>query len=186
LNKTKLIVFAAIALGFMLISKPVYFYGKGILAESLIQDAWEKTKVSQQDEKPWGWADIHPVGHISIPAVGISHIVLDNISGQSLAFGPGHLSNSATPGASGNIVIAGHRDSFFRPLKDIKVGDMIKLESKYNTQYYDVREIVPTHANDIYWAEDTDYDCITLITCYPFNYIGEAEERFIVRARVVE
>ena len=73
--------------------------------------------MSQQDEKPWGWADMHPVGHISIPSVGLSSIVLDNISGEALAFGPGHLSNSATPGKSGNIVIAGHRDSFFRSLK---------------------------------------------------------------------
>ena len=47
-------------------------------------------------------------------------------------------------------------------------------------------EVVPTHADDIYWVEDTDYDCITLITCYPFDYIGEAKERFIVRARLVE
>lgn len=186
MSKTKIISFAIIGLGLILISKPIYFYGKGILANKLLENAWEKTRVNKTTEKPWNWADIYPVGHLSVPSVGISNVVLNNISGEALAFGPGHLSNTALPGESGNIVIAGHRDSFFRPLKKIKAGDLIKLESKLKTEYYNVIEIVPTNADDIFWVENTDHDYITLITCYPFNYIGAAEDRFIVRAELID
>ena len=58
---------------------------------------------------------------------------------------------------------------------------MIKLESQFATQYYTASEITPTAGNDIYWVDETETDCITLITCYPFNYAGQADDRFIVR-----
>ncbi len=186
MNKGRIIPFVIIGIGLLILSRPVYFYGKGILAESLLNNAWAETKRTHKIEKPWRWADFHPIGRISIPSISLSSVVVDNISVEALAFGPGHLSNSATIGEGGNIVIAGHRDSYFRSLKDIKLGDLIQLESKYNIQYYEVKETVPTHASDIYWVENTDYNCLTLVTCYPFNYIGEADERFIVRAELID
>lgn len=102
-----------------------------------------------------------------------------------MAFGPGHLSNTAKPGALGNVVLAGHRDSHFRKLKKIKKNDLIKLESASKSSFYIVTDITPTSGDDIYWTEDTGADVLTLITCYPFNYVGKAEERFIVRGELV-
>ena len=172
--------------GFFLVGKSVYFYGKGKLAEFLLENAWERTKSEKTVQSPWEWADTHPVGKLIIASVEIENVVLNSVSGEALAFGPGHLSNSALPGGSGNIVIAGHRDSFFRPLKDIRVGDRIELESRFTTQVFSVTEIRPTSGDDIYWIDETDEDCITLITCYPFNYVGKAKDRFIVRGSIVD
>ena len=124
---------------------------------------------------------MHPVGRIEIESVGLSSVVLNTISGEALAFGPGHLSSTPGPGRSGNIVLAGHRDGHFRKLKDVQEGDLIKLESQFATQYFTVTEITPTAGDDIYWVDETETDCITLITCYPFNYAGQAEDRFVVR-----
>jgi sortase A len=175
-----------ILLGFFLVGKSAYFYGKGKLAGILLEKAWERTKSEKTVQEPWEWADTHPVGKLKISSVGIDAVVLKGVSGEALAFGPGHLANSAPPGTSGNIVIAGHRDSFFRPLKDIKVGDKIILESTFSTQSFAVSEVMPTAGDDIYWIDETEDDCITLITCYPFNYVGKAKDRFIVRGSLVD
>ncbi|MBT3216077.1 MAG: class GN sortase [Candidatus Marinimicrobia bacterium] len=175
-----------ILLGFILVGKSTYYYGKGKLASILLEKAWERTKSEKTVQNPWEWADTHPVGKLTINSVGIENVVLGGVSGEALAFGPGHLSNSSRPGSSGNIVIAGHRDSFFRPLKDIKIGDTIELESTFATQSFTVSEVRPVFGDDIYWIDETENDCITLITCYPFNHVGKARDRFIVRGLIVD
>ena len=172
---------ALVLLGGLLVSKSVYYYGKGALANVLLTRAWEKSIETKSHHNPWSWADMHPVGKIVIESVGLSSVVLNTISGEALAFGPGHLSSTPGPGRPGNIVLAGHRDGHFRKLKDVKKGDLIKLESQFAAQYYTVTEITPTVGDDIYWVDETATDCITLITCYPFNYAGQADDRFIVR-----
>jgi len=175
---------ALVLLGGLLVSKSVYYYGKGALANVLLTRAWEKSKETKSHHNPWSWADMHPVGRIEIESVGLSSVVLNTISGEALAFGPGHLSSTPKPGRPGNIVLAGHRDGHFRKLKNVQEGDLIKLESQFATQNYTVTEITPTAGNDIYWVDETETDCITLITCYPFNYVGQADDRFVVRGMI--
>lgn len=111
---------------------------------------------------------------------------MNQISDEALTFGPGHLSSTSLPGQSGNIVIAGHRDGHFNKLKSIKKNDVISIEGMNQSEFYIVTEITPTSGQDIYWTEQTEYDVITLITCYPFHYIGEAGDRFIVRAEKLD
>ncbi len=185
-NLYRILPAVLVLFGFVLVGKSAYFYGKGKLAEFLLDKAWERTKAEKTVQEPWEWADTHPVGKLKIASVGIDAVVLKGVSGEALAFGPGHLSSSPSPGSRGNIVIAGHRDSFFRPLKDVKVGDRIELESMFAAQNYIVSEVRPTSGDDIYWIEETEADCITLITCYPFDYVGKAKDRFIVRGSIVD
>ena len=171
--------------GVFLVGRSVFYYAKGITAKMLIENAWEETRAIHDEVKPWEWADFHPVGRIEVESIGLDCVVLDKISGEALAFGPGHLSNTAKPGALGNVVLAGHRDGHFRKLKKIKKNDLIKLESAAKASFYIVTEITPTAGDDIYWTEETGGDVLTLLTCYPFNFVGKADERFVVRGKLV-
>ncbi|MGL5531243.1 MAG: class D sortase, partial [Culicoidibacterales bacterium] len=100
--------------------------------------------------------------------------------------GVGHFSGSTLPGESGNVILDGHRDTMLYPLKDIAVNDEIFIETNYGTYKYRVNEItiVPANAEGILKTED--YEKLTLYTCYPFNYIGNSPERFIVTAEFVD
>jgi len=172
--------------GVFLAGRSVFYYSKGIAANMLIKNAWEETRETHAVVKPWSWADFHPVASLEIESIGLDCVVLNSISGEALAFGPGHLSNTAKPGTEGNVVLAGHRDSHFRKLKKIKKDDLIKLESVFGSSFYIVIEVTPAAGDDIYWTEDIGADVLTLITCYPFNYVGKAEDRYIIRGELID
>jgi sortase A len=174
-----------LAIGAFFIGKSLFYYSKGLAAQYFIENAWKITKESQIETKPWSWADFNPVAKLEIESIGLNCIVMNQISGEALTFGPGHLSTTAKPGQSGNMVIAGHRDGHFNRLRSIQKNDIIKLGTMAEKVFYIVTEILTTSNQDIYWTEDTKSDVITLITCYPFNFIGDADDRFIVRAEKI-
>jgi sortase A len=123
------------------------------------------------------------IGRIEIPRIGISVIVLEGDDQRTLRRGAGHIPGTALPGKEGNVAIAAHRNTFFRPLRNIRKNDVILLSSVESTSLYRVEstEVVePTHAEVL---DNTDKPTLTLITCYPFFYVGAAPNRFIVRAR---
>ena len=127
------------------------------------------------------------IADLSIPRIQLSAVVLHGSDSQTLRRGPGHLEHTALPGESGNVVIAGHRDSFFRPLRNVELGDDIFLDSPYGRFHYRVTSIRVVNPHDLSVLEPTDSATLTLITCYPFWVLGNAPDRFIVRAaRVVE
>ena len=131
---------------------------------------------------PKGAAEGSLVGRIDIPRLDLSAIVFEGTSDDTLARGVGHLSGSAVPGAPGNLVLAGHRDTFFRELRDIHQGDLISVKAPDGVYQYSVDStdiVQPTQTEVIKPTVDTT---LTLVTCYPFSYIGNAPERFIVRA----
>jgi sortase A len=150
-----------------------YIHAKAILAQVLLETAWDKTvHHGQQEVKPWPWADTWPISRLGVPGLGIDRIVLAGASGSSLAFGPGHLFGSSLPGQQGNTVIAGHRDTHFRFLKDIQQGELIQLQSlSGRTIEYEVSEIIIAHEKQAEYLADTPDNTLTLITCYPFNAI---------------
>lgn len=122
------------------------------------------------------------VGRIDIPRLDLSVIVFEGTSDDTLARGVGHLHGTASPGQIGNLVLAAHRDTFFRGLRDIRKGDEISVKAPDGDYQYSVDStsiVKPTQTEVI---RPTDDATLTLITCYPFNYIGAAPERFIVRA----
>ena len=126
-----------------------------------------------------------PIGALSIPRVHLSAVVLHGSDARTLRRGPGHLENSARPGDPGNMVIAGHRDSFFRPLRHIRAGDDIFLEAPEGTFHYRVTSVRVVQPGDLSVLAKTRQSVLTLITCYPFSVFGNAPERFVVRATAV-
>ena len=123
---------------------------------------------------------------LRIPSRQIEVAVFDSVDEVALNRGSGHVASTALPGEDGNIAIAGHRDGYFRGLKDIAVGDEIELASLAGEQTFTVYGIDIVDPLDISVLGPTDETVITLITCYPFYYVGSAPDRFIVRARLVK
>jgi sortase A len=171
--------------GSLLVVKSGYFYAKGVLAQILLENTWAESKKTKKIIKAWSWADTYPVGRLSIPSINFSRVVLQGTNNESLAFGPGHISSSSKPGENGNIAIVGHRDSFFRKLGQINKGEIIKLESLSTVQTYIVNDIQITKPKNTEWIENSLDNVITLITCYPFDFVGSAPKRYIVRGKII-
>jgi len=127
-----------------------------------------------------------PIGELLIPRVHLSSIVLHGSDTQTLRRGPGHLEQTALPGEPGNVAIAGHRDTFFRQLRDVKVGDDIFLNTARGRFHYQIAWAHVVGAHDVSVLEPTTVDALTLVTCYPFWVLGPAPDRFVVRATRIE
>jgi len=122
------------------------------------------------------------IGEIDIPDVGISAAILEGSDEHSLRLGVGHIPGTALPGSSGNVSLAAHRDTFFRPLRKIKKNDEIHLITYDNSYNYRVDWIRVVPPDDINVLRPSKEPTLTLITCYPFYFVGSAPERFVVRA----
>jgi len=127
-------------------------------------------------------ADRTPVAVLRIPEIRLVVAVLDGADDFTLNRGVGLIAGTARPGESGNVGIAGHRDGFFRGLKDIAVGDVIELELLSGTETYAVTEISIVDPDQTEVLQPTAEPSITLVTCYPFYFVGSAPRRYIVRA----
>ncbi len=123
------------------------------------------------------------IGRIKIPRVGVSAIVLHGIGNKTLRRGVGHIPGTPLPAHGGNFGLAGHRDSFFRELKDIRRDDIIELTTLDGTFEYKVEWTKIVAPEDTYVLADEGTPALTLVTCYPFYYVGSAPQRFIVRAQ---
>ena len=126
------------------------------------------------------------IGRIKIPRVGVSAIVLHGVGSKTLRRGVGHIPGTPLPEHGGNIGLAGHRDSFFRALKDIRQNDTIELTTLDGTFEYKVEWTKIVTPKETGVLADEGAPALTLVTCYPFYYVGSAPKRFIVRARRIE
>lgn len=126
-----------------------------------------------------------PIGALSIPKLALGAIVLHGSDTKTLRHAPGHLEDTALPGEAGNVVIAGHRDSFFRGLGEVIEGDDIFIDTADRHLHYRVTSTRVVNAHDVSVLEHTDDAILTLITCYPFWVLGPAPDRFVVRAALV-
>jgi sortase A len=127
-------------------------------------------------------ADRAPVAVLRIPEIRLEVAVLDGTDDFTLNRGVGPIAGTSRPGEAGNVGIAGHRDGFFRGLKDIAVGDLIELELLSGTEFYAVTEISIVDPDQTEVLQPTAEPSITLVTCYPFYFVGSAPRRYIVRA----
>lgn len=126
------------------------------------------------------------VGRVAIPRVGVSAIVREGDDATILRRAVGHIPGTALPGAKGNAALAGHRDTFFRGLRHIRNGDEIVLSAATGDAHYVVRNTRIVDPSDVSVLAPTQGPALTLITCYPFNYIGAAPRRFVVYAERAE
>ena len=122
------------------------------------------------------------LGRIEIPRIGLSVIVLEGTESRTLKHGVGHIQGTALPGEPGNIGIAGHRDTYFRGLKDVRASDEIQIQTAAGITRYEVDWIQITVPSDVSIVSSATGSALTLVTCYPFHYIGAAPERFVVHA----
>ena len=135
--------------------------------------AWQRTLTLPRED---------PLAVLHIPRIGLDVPVLKGTSDATLDRGAGHIEDTAMPGTGGNSGIAGHRDGFFRGLKDVNVGDAIELETLQETQTYRIERTWIVNPDDVSVLDPTPAQSITLVTCYPFYFVGSAPQRFIVRA----
>jgi sortase A len=124
------------------------------------------------------------IGRIAIPRLGISAMVKEGIDDRTLGLAVGHIPSTAMPGETGNIGLAAHRDNLFRSLKDIARDDEITLTTLDNTYTYRVVSFTVVNPDDVsVLAPSSGENTLTLVTCYPFYFVGHAPKRFVVRAR---
>ena len=135
--------------------------------------AWQSTLTLPRDV---------PLAVLRIARIHLVVPVLEGTSDVTLNRGVGHIEETAMPGTGGNSGIAGHRDGFFRGLKDVGLGDAIELETLHGKQIYRIERAWIVNPEDVSVLDPTPEDSITLVTCYPFYFVGSAPQRYIVRA----
>jgi sortase A len=123
-----------------------------------------------------------PLGRIEIASIGLSTMVMEGIDSAALRLGVGHIPGTALPGQPGNVALAGHRDTFFRGLRNIHQGDEILLETLNGSYRYRVELTRVVAADDVEALKSSGEATLTLVTCYPFYFVGPAPRRYIVRA----
>lgn len=122
------------------------------------------------------------IGRVEIPRLRLSDVVFQGTDSATLGRGVGHVESTALPGRTGNVVLAAHRDSFFRDLRNIRKGDVVKVTTVAGPRTYRVDSTDVVKPTETRVLNPTAQPTLTLITCYPFYYIGHAPKRFIVRA----
>ncbi len=127
-----------------------------------------------------------PIGTISIPSVDIEVTAYHGDSETEFRKGVGHYAGSFYPGQDGNILIAGHRNSFFRNFEYLEIGDTVNFETTYGRFTYTITEFKIIKGSDNSIAKDTTQEQLTMYTCYPFTYIGNAPERYVVIAELTD
>ena len=137
-------------------------------------------KIKKKREAPA--VDPTALGRIEIPRLGVKAIVKEGADEGTLARAVGLVRGSARPGEVGNMVLAGHRDTFFRPLRDIKVNDRIRMVVPPNTYEYEVQSLRVVVPEETSVLDSKGIEELTLVTCFPFRFIGPAPDRFIVSA----
>jgi sortase A len=156
---------------------------KAHLAQWLIKSSWAKSLETHQIVKPWPWADTWPVAKIIFPS-GEAYFVLKGSTGNSLAFGPGHVSSTALPGEDGASVIAGHRDTHFALLENLRSGQKIKVQNKAGEWFtFEINKQWIANSNLESLYVNNQQSSLLLITCYPFNALMPGgDQRFLVSA----
>ncbi len=165
---------ALCAAGFALFGGAGYIHAKAWLAGALLDHAWAQRLdgAGPADARPWPWADTAPLARLQVPRLGIDRIVLAGASGRTLAFGAAHLDGTAEPGARGNSVITGHRDTHFAFLQHLGSGDILRLQAadgEWQTYRVTGSEIFDARIARLDTAADRNV--MTLVTCYPFDAV---------------
>ncbi|HEY1910936.1 MAG TPA: class D sortase [Vicinamibacterales bacterium] len=126
------------------------------------------------------------LGRLEAPSVQLSATLLEGSDDGTLSRGAGHIEDTPLPGQAGNIGIAGHRDTIFRPLRRVHVGDPLSLTTADRIYRYRISKTSIVGPDDVYVLDPTKDPTLTLVTCYPFEFVGHAPKRFIVQAELVD
>ncbi len=183
---TRIAPFVLALAGVLLFGHGIYIHAKALLAQVLLQRAFAETIATGHPTKPWAWADTWPVARIEIRRLHVRAIALAGSSGQALAFGPGHVALTADAGERGVAVYAAHRDTHFRFLEDVAIGDEIDVtRSDGRTFRYraDGTSVVRYDASGIDPVSDR-YELV-LSTCWPFDALTPGPLRYLLHATMI-
>jgi sortase A len=163
-------------------------YAGFVFADSHAYQALEMKKFKQAGRlsEPRVFVEGDVIGEIQVPRLRLNAMVVQGDSPANLKRAVGHLTKSALPGEWGNVALAGHRDTFFRPLRDIRLGDEIRFKTRERSFEYRVESIEVVAPTDIRVLQSSTGHDLTLLTCFPIYYIGPAPKRLVVRAREVD
>jgi len=163
-------------------SSAALIQGKAVLAQHLLQHAWSSTLARKQPVKPWPWADTWPVARIKVPRLSEEAIVLAGAKGNSLAFAPGHMSQTVSPGRHGVSIISAHRDTHFSFLEKIQVNDKVIVTDPNGMNHvYEVTQLQIVDERNFHISETISRQVLMLTTCYPFDAINPGGHlRYIV------
>jgi sortase A len=163
----------------------LYIHAKAQLAQLLLERAWQRTLAGEQAVKPWPWADTWPVARLIAPAQGANLLVLSGANGRTIAFGPGHMDGTPLPGATGNSVIGGHRDTHLAFLRAVKRGETLTVERADGKRTdYRVTDLDVLDKRDTWVTMNEGPSRLTLVTCWPFDALrAGGPERYVVIAR---
>jgi sortase A len=160
-------------------------YAGYVIVDAHAYQAYEQSKFESVSptHAPYLLVEGGVIGEIQVPRLHLKAIVVQGSSNTILRRAVGHIPETALPGEQGNVALAGHRDTFFRPLRNIRLGDAITLKTPDGAFQYVVESTAVVAAREVGVLTSSDGRTLTLITCFPFNYIGSAPNRFVVRAR---
>lgn len=189
----KLTMLAALGFGLWQWGQAATVQAKAWLAPILIQRAWTESQVHDVDVRPWPWADTWPVARLQAPNLDVDLYILEGASGRVLAFGPGHLESSASPGTQGHSIVGGHRDTHFAFLRELSAGMPLRIqdmEGRWRDYRVQGSDIIDSRQARL--APSDDRALLTLVTCYPFDtvvpggplrylVIAEASDALVVR-----
>ena len=177
-----------VGLGIVLVTCGSAIPVKALLAQALLEGAWLRAAAAEPAPRPWPGATTWPVARLVAPDFGEGGedlIVVAGSSGESLAFGPGHVEGTAPPDAAvGNVALAGHRDTHFRFLAELERGDELVLETPRGVRrLYRVASADVVHERTRWPVEPTSEPTLTLVTCWPFDaLVPGGPWRYVVRA----
>ncbi len=137
-------------------------------------------------DRPPSPSDSGLIGRLDIPRIHLSAVVMEGADGGVLESAVGYLPDTPRPWQPGNSALAAHRDRLFRPLKRIRVGDYIRLATPHGDFQYRVRRTMVVDPEDVWVLDPLPHVSLTLITCFPFEYVGHARQRFIVQAEKIQ
>ncbi len=186
MKKIRLLALSIAGVGAFLIGQALYIPAKAALAQVLLERAWDRAQAGDKTAKPWPWADITPVAKIDIPKLDLRAVVLNNASGEAMAFGPGRMAGTADIGSNGTSIVVAHRDTHFRELGRLKPGDMIEATNANGGRTeFRVVETRIVHA-DASGLDPHDGgpsgSRLALVTCYPFTGMFNSPLRYVVLA----
>jgi sortase A len=172
--------------GLVLLGQGSYIHAKAILAQILLERAFTESIASGHETKPWSWADTWPVARVEVKRIHASTIVLAGSSGQALAFGPGHVERTPDAGERGVAVYSAHRDTHFRFLRDVAIGDEIDITRSDGRKFRyraDAISIVRFDASGIDSLAG-GYELV-LSTCWPFDALTPGPDRYLLHATMI-
>ncbi|MEM7610927.1 MAG: class GN sortase [Pseudomonadota bacterium] len=179
------------ALGVLNLAQGMYIPAKAGLAQYLMQRAWQRGESAperlDEDLRPWPWADTQPIARLTADVLDDELFILSGSSGRTLAFGPGHLEASVMPGDPGNSVVAGHRDTHFRFLADVEIGDRLVVDRRDGIRkVFEIANLEVVDSRRASVALDQEQSRLTLVTCYPFDALERGPLRYVVTALPIE